>query len=153
MCKVCRHTILHMHKVASAHFEGWVQDCSNSNIFLKPMFRGNFDPFVNNANLGAIAHTSNGTKISIVYRKKCCNLHNPFMVRISTGKNNHLTGYSLALNPRFALHWNILKNLMIQPVCQFTKKMRLSGTSASTKTFLLAYTNCFQWEIISNPWK
>ena len=27
------------------------------NIFLKPVFRGNFDPFVNNANLGAIAHT------------------------------------------------------------------------------------------------
>ena len=26
-----------------------------------PLFRGNFDPFVNNANLGAIAHTSNGT--------------------------------------------------------------------------------------------
>ena len=31
------------------------------NIFLKPLFRGKFDPFVNNANLGAIAHTSNGT--------------------------------------------------------------------------------------------
>ena len=29
--------------------------------FLKPLFRGNLDPFVNNANLGAIAHTSNGT--------------------------------------------------------------------------------------------
>ena len=41
--------------------EGWAQDCSNSNIFLKPLFRGNFDPFVNNANLGAIAHMSNGT--------------------------------------------------------------------------------------------
>ena len=34
---------------------------SNSNIFLKTLFRGNFDPFVNNANLGAIAHTSNHT--------------------------------------------------------------------------------------------
>ena len=43
-------------------FEGWAQDYnSNSNIFLKPLFRGNFDPFINNANLGAIAHTSNGT--------------------------------------------------------------------------------------------
>ena len=42
-------------------YEGWAQDCSNSNIFLKPLFRGNFDPFVNNANLSAIAHTSNGT--------------------------------------------------------------------------------------------
>ena len=41
--------------------EGWAQDYSNSNIFLKPLFRGNFDPFVNNTNLGAIAHTSNGT--------------------------------------------------------------------------------------------
>ena len=41
--------------------EGWAQDCSNSNIFLKPLFRGNLDPFVNNANLGAIAHTSSGT--------------------------------------------------------------------------------------------
>ena len=41
--------------------EGWALDCSNSNIFLKPLFRGNFDPFVNNANLGAIAHMSNGT--------------------------------------------------------------------------------------------
>ena len=29
--------------------------------FLKPLFRGNLDPFVNNANLGAIAHTSIGT--------------------------------------------------------------------------------------------
>ena len=43
------------------HLEDWAQDCSNSNIFLKPVFRGNFDPIVNNANLGAIAHTSNGT--------------------------------------------------------------------------------------------
>ena len=41
--------------------EGWAQDYSNSNIFLKPLFRGNLDPFVNNANLGVIAHTSNGT--------------------------------------------------------------------------------------------
>ena len=29
--------------------------------FWNPLFRGNLDPFVNNANLGAIAHTSNGT--------------------------------------------------------------------------------------------
>ena len=43
------------------YIEGWAQDCRNSNIFLKPLFRGNLDPFVNNANLGAIAHTSNGT--------------------------------------------------------------------------------------------
>ena len=42
-------------------FEGWAQDYSNSNIFLKLLFRGKFNPFVNNANLGAIAHTSNGT--------------------------------------------------------------------------------------------
>ena len=47
--------------VNAAYFEGWAQDYSNSNIFLKPLFRGNLDPFVNNANLGAIAHTSNGT--------------------------------------------------------------------------------------------
>ena len=45
----------------SIQIEGWAQDYSNSNIFLKPLFRGKFDPFVNNANLGAIAHTSNGT--------------------------------------------------------------------------------------------
>ena len=44
-----------------ANIEGWAQDYGNSNIFLKPLFRGNLDPFVNNANLGAIAHTSNGT--------------------------------------------------------------------------------------------
>ena len=43
------------------HIEGWAQDYGNSNIFLKPLFRGNLDPFVNNANLGAIAHASNGT--------------------------------------------------------------------------------------------
>ena len=43
------------------YFEGWGQDYSNSNIFLKPLFRGNLDPFVNNANLGVIAHMSNGT--------------------------------------------------------------------------------------------
>ena len=30
-------------------------------LFTERMFRGNLDPFVNNANLGAIAHTSNGT--------------------------------------------------------------------------------------------
>ena len=49
-------------KVSVIHYiEGWAQDYSNSNIFLKPLFRGNLDPFVNNANLGAIAHTSNGT--------------------------------------------------------------------------------------------
>ena len=43
------------------NIEGCAQDYGNSNIFLKPLFRGNLDPFVNNANLGAIAHTSNGT--------------------------------------------------------------------------------------------
>ena len=43
------------------NIKGWAQDYSNSNIFLKPLFRGNLDPFVNNANLGAIARTSNGT--------------------------------------------------------------------------------------------
>ena len=41
------------------YFEGWAQDCSNSIIFLKLLFKGN--PFVNNANLSVIAHTSNGT--------------------------------------------------------------------------------------------
>ena len=46
---------------ASSFFEGWAQDYGNWNMFLKPLFRGNLDPFVNNANLGAIAHTSNGT--------------------------------------------------------------------------------------------
>ena len=45
----------------AVYIEGWAQDYSNSNIFLKSLFRGNLDPFVNNANLGAIAHTSNGT--------------------------------------------------------------------------------------------
>ena len=48
-------------KYEHKYFEGWAQDYGNSNIFLKPLFRGNLDPFVNNANLGAIAHTSNGT--------------------------------------------------------------------------------------------
>ena len=38
--------------------KGWAQD---SHKYLKPLFRGNFDPSVNYANLGAIAHTSNGT--------------------------------------------------------------------------------------------
>ena len=46
---------------SEVYIEGWAQDYCNSNIFLKPLFRGNLDPFVNNANLGAIAHTSNGT--------------------------------------------------------------------------------------------
>ena len=45
----------------TTHIEGWAQDYGNSNTFLKPLFRGNLDPFVNNANLGAIAHASNGT--------------------------------------------------------------------------------------------
>ena len=52
-CEIIAHIYLYL--------EGWAQDYSNSNIFLKPLFRGNLDPFVNNANLGAIAHTSNGT--------------------------------------------------------------------------------------------
>ena len=47
--------------VFRAYIESWSQDCNNSNIFLKPLFRHNFDPFVNNANLGAIARMSNGT--------------------------------------------------------------------------------------------
>ena len=50
-----------MCKLGYPDFEGWAQDYGDSNIFLKPLFRGNLDPFVNNANLGAIAHTSNGT--------------------------------------------------------------------------------------------
>ena len=48
-------------KLVHHQIEGWAQDYSNSNIFLKPLFRGNLDPLVNNANLGAIAHMSNGT--------------------------------------------------------------------------------------------
>ena len=48
-------------KTVDPQIEGWAQVSCNSNIFLKPLFRGNLDPFVNNANLGAIAHTSNGT--------------------------------------------------------------------------------------------
>ena len=48
-------------QITTTWLEGWAQDYSNSNIFLKPLFRGNLDPFVNNANLDAIAHTSNGT--------------------------------------------------------------------------------------------
>ena len=81
--------------------EGCEQDISNSNIFLKLLFRGTFDPFVNNANLGDIAHATIGTYISIVYRKKCYNLHNDSMLRrLSIGKNNHLACYSLAINPR-----------------------------------------------------
>ena len=53
--------ILFLLLIQEGQFEGWAQDCSNSNIFLKPLFRGNFDSFVNNANLGAIAHMSSGT--------------------------------------------------------------------------------------------
>ena len=53
--------VLSLPLIQEEQFEGWAQDYSNSNIFLKPLFRGNLDPFVNNANLGAIAHTSNGT--------------------------------------------------------------------------------------------
>ena len=59
------HEIISSHSsprlIQEGQFEGWAQDYCNSNIFLKPLFRGNLDPFVNNANLGAIAHTSNGT--------------------------------------------------------------------------------------------
>ena len=43
------------------HFKSRVERKTIVNIFLKPLFRGNLDPFVNNANLAAIAHTSNGT--------------------------------------------------------------------------------------------
>ena len=59
---LCEHGT-HWLRKASIHLyiEGWAQDYGNSNIFLKPLFRGNLDPFVNNANLGAIAHMSNGT--------------------------------------------------------------------------------------------
>ena len=52
--------VVHMIHIC-VHIEGWAQDYGNSNVFLKPLFRGNLDPFVNNENLGAIAHTSNGT--------------------------------------------------------------------------------------------
>ena len=48
-------------KINLSFIEDWAQDYGNSNIFLKPLFRGNLDPFVNNGNLGAVAHTSNGT--------------------------------------------------------------------------------------------
>ena len=72
LCETCMKIgvwIIHMQSTwnysakvhADMYLEGWAQDYCNSNIFLKPLFRGNLDPFVNNANLGAIAHTSNGT--------------------------------------------------------------------------------------------
>ena len=53
--------MINYNRLLGQHIEGWAQDYDNSNKFLKPLFRGNLDPFVNNANLGAIAHTSNGT--------------------------------------------------------------------------------------------
>ena len=42
-----------------------MQDCSNSNIFLKTLFRDNFDPVVNNANLGAIARRAMAPKFPL----------------------------------------------------------------------------------------
>ena len=57
---VCASVVAYL-ALCCPYFEGWAQDYGNSNIFLKPLFRGNLDPFVSNANLGAIAHTSNGT--------------------------------------------------------------------------------------------
>ena len=96
----------------TSELESWAQDCSYSKIFLKPFFRGNFDSFVNNANLGATTHTSNGTQISIVYRKKCCNLRKAFKARrLRIGKNKHPTCYILAINPRtIVLEWSVVKH-------------------------------------------
>ena len=51
-------TYIMIHYMSKSRVE---RKTGNSNIFLKPLFRSNLDPFVNNANLGAIAHTSNGT--------------------------------------------------------------------------------------------
>ena len=39
----------------------WHETVVTKDLIRKPWFRGNFDPFVNNANLGALLRTSNGT--------------------------------------------------------------------------------------------
>ena len=54
---VVRCYIFHL---VSTIFAYYLSRVERKTIFLKPLFRGNLDPFVNNANLGAIAHTSNG---------------------------------------------------------------------------------------------
>ena len=44
-------------------------------LFWKPWFRGIVDPFVNNANVGAIAQNE------LVYQEKWFNAHKDFMTR------------------------------------------------------------------------
>ena len=109
--------------------------------FWKPLFRGNFDPFVNNANLGAIAHMSNGTEFSIVYRKKCYSLYNAFMVRrLSTGKNNHLTCYSLAINPRYV--FIAMQRISGLKVAHMRGEMNISMSHLLLLRVVLLYSSC-----------
>ena len=58
----------------------WRETVVTKNPFWKSWFRGNFDPFVNNANLEQ-CRTSKGTEISIVYQEKWFNAYIDFMAR------------------------------------------------------------------------
>ena len=61
----------------------WCELVVTKNLFWKPLFRGNFDPFVNNANLGAIAHSEQemGPKFPLFTKKNDLTLIKDFMAR------------------------------------------------------------------------
>ena len=54
ICRNAKSTVL-TRRERHYMLRAWRETVVTSNLFWKPCFRGNFDPFVNNGNLGAIA--------------------------------------------------------------------------------------------------
>ena len=59
----------------------WCEMVVTKNLFLKPWFRGNVDPFVNNANLGVIAQNEQWHLNFHCLPRKWYNAYKDFMAR------------------------------------------------------------------------
>ena len=85
-------------------------------------------------------------QISIVYRKICCNLHYAFMVRrLSIGENNHLTCYSLAINPQYGPSLS-MKSFLMNQRCSYVHVFVIYFLQASANWFSFGWL----WSFVNN---
>ena len=96
----------------NTEFEGSAQDYCNSNIFLKPLFRGNLDE---------------------QWHLNFHCLQKEMVRRLGLGKNNHLSYASLALNPRDA--YSTLQGPVVQSIVNLTSLLMTNLLTVVAKVF------------------
>ena len=85
------------------------------NLFWKPWFRGNFDPFVNNANLGAIAQNEQWHLHFHCLPRKLFNAYKRlYGEEINLGKKNTNFSYNrFTPSPRNAIYFHVVTQLYL----------------------------------------